>query len=132
MTILCDTNIISELARPRPHPNVITWSEGINGISLSVITIEEITYGLAAKPNAKIQTWFERFLETNCQIIPVTAAIATCAGQFRGHLQTQGKTGTQADMLSAATAYVHQLTLVTRNTRDFEYCSISLLNPFQD
>ena len=131
MTILCDTNILSELARPRPHPNVLAWSEEIIEISLSVITLEEITYGLAAKPNARIQNWFEQFLQTNCQILPITEAIAHQAGILRGTLQAQGKPRTQADMLIAATAQVHQFVLVTRNTRDFEGCDISLFNPFQ-
>jgi len=131
MTILCDTNILSELARSRPHPNVLAWSDQVIEISLSVITLEEITYGLAAKPNARIQNWFEQFLRTNCRVLPITEAIAHQAGVLRGTLQTQGKPRTQADMLIAATAYIHKLVLVTRNTRDFEDCGISLLNPFE-
>lgn len=132
MTILCDTNILSELARPRPHPNVLAWSEQIIQISISVITLEEITYGLAAKPNARIQNWFERFLQVDCQVLPITEAVAQQAGVVRGTLQSQGKSRTQADMLIAATAQIHQLVLVTRNTRDFEDCGISLLNPFDN
>ncbi|MEQ9484212.1 MAG: hypothetical protein RIG27_18290 [Coleofasciculus sp. F4-SAH-05] len=49
---------------------------------------------------------------------------------MRGQLRTQGKPRSQADMLIAATAQVHQLTLVTRNIRDFEDCGILTLNPF--
>jgi predicted nucleic acid-binding protein len=49
---------------------------------------------------------------------------------MRGKLRNQGKTRSQADMLIAATAQIHQLTLVTRNIRDFEDCDILLLNPF--
>ncbi|NJR65724.1 MAG: type II toxin-antitoxin system VapC family toxin [Leptolyngbyaceae cyanobacterium CRU_2_3] len=59
MTILCDTNIISELVRPRPNENVLAWSSGVSLISISVITLEEIIYGLSAKPNPRIQAWFE-------------------------------------------------------------------------
>ena len=59
MTILCDTNIISELVRPRPNANVLDWSSRVTLISISVITLEEITYGLTAKPNTRIQAWFE-------------------------------------------------------------------------
>ncbi|WP_199310274.1 PIN domain-containing protein [Phormidium tenue] len=62
MTFLCDTNIISELARPRPNSGVIDWSQNVTFIAISVITIEEITYGLTAKPNARIQDWFQHFL----------------------------------------------------------------------
>ena len=124
MTFLCDTNIISELSRPQPNPGVLAWNTQVLSISLSVITLEEIAYGLASKPNARLQNWFEEFLKTYCQIIPITAEIAQLSGELRGRLRTQGKPRTQADMLIAATAYLHQLTLVTRNTRDFEDCGI--------
>ena len=51
---------------------------------------------------------------------------------MRGRLAARGVVREQADMLIAAIAQVHQLTLVTRNTRDFEFCGIALLNPFAD
>jgi predicted nucleic acid-binding protein len=130
MSFLCDTNIISELARPIPNPGVIAWSQSISSIFLSTITLEEICYGLSAKPNPRIQNWFNNFLVTDCQIIPVSPEIAKPAGEFRGYLQTQGKPRTQADIIIAATAEIHQITLVTRNTKDFEGCGITILNPF--
>jgi toxin FitB len=130
MSFLCDTNIISELARPIPNPGVITWSQSISSIFLSAITLEEICYGLSAKPNQRIQTWFENFLVTYCQVIPVSPEIAKRAGELRGYLQTQGKPRTQADIIIAATAEIHQITLITRNTKDFEGCGITILNPF--
>ncbi|NJO78632.1 MAG: type II toxin-antitoxin system VapC family toxin [Cyanobacteria bacterium RM1_2_2] len=70
MTLLCDTNIISELARPQPNTGVVAWSAKTSSILLSVITLEEIFYGLSAKPNARIQAWFEQFLNSYCQILP--------------------------------------------------------------
>jgi len=130
MTFLCDTNIISELARPKPNPGVINWSTTVSSINLSVITVEEIYYGLAAKPNARIKQWFEQFLDNYCIILPVTVDIAKMSGLIRGNLRTQGKQRTQADILIAATVQIHQLTLVTRNTRDFEGCNIQIINPF--
>lgn len=131
MTFLCDTNIISELARPQPNLGVLEWSSGVSSIALSVITVEEIFYGLAAKPNARVQTWFEEFLSIYCQIMPITPEIAKRSGELRGYLRTQGKPRSQADMLIAATVQIHQFTLVTRNIRDFEDCGIPLLNPFR-
>jgi predicted nucleic acid-binding protein len=130
MKFLCDTNIISELARPQPNYGVLQWSLEVSSIALSVITLEEIYYGLTSKPNARIQAWFQQFLNLYCQIIPITSDIALYAGEIRGKLRTQGKTRSQADMLIAATAKIHKLTLVTRNVRDFEGCEILLLNPF--
>lgn len=130
MTFLCDTNIISELSRPTPNQGVIAWSDTVTSIHLSVITLEEIYYGLAAKPSPRIQKWFENFLATNCQILPLNSEIAKRAGELRGMLRTQGKQRSQADIIIAATAEIHNLTLVTRNTKDFEGCGISILNPF--
>jgi predicted nucleic acid-binding protein len=128
---LCDTNIISELARPRPNPGVVAWAEMVVPINLSIITVEEIFYGLAWQPHPRIRAWFEVFLDTHCTLLPVTVHIAKHGGQLRGELQARGKVRTQADMLIAATAHLHQLTLVTRNVSDFEDCAIPLLNPFR-
>jgi toxin FitB len=48
MTVLCDTNIISELTRPQPNPGVLEWSEQVSTLMISVITLEEIAYVLAS------------------------------------------------------------------------------------
>ncbi|HIK30650.1 MAG TPA: type II toxin-antitoxin system VapC family toxin [Oscillatoriales cyanobacterium M59_W2019_021] len=131
MTFLLDTNIISELFRPEPNVDVLAWRSGISRIFISVITLDEISYGLTAKPNARVRSLFDRLVNTSCEVLSVTAEIAQLAGELRGQLRLQGKPRTQADMLIAATARVHQLTLVTRNMRDFEDCHIQLFNPFQ-
>lgn len=120
MTFLCDTNVISELARPQPNSGVMVWNATVSSISLSVISLEEILYGLTSKPNTRIQVWFQGFLDTYCKIVPITSEIAQRSGELRGGLRIQGKTRSQADMLIAATAQIHQLTLVTRNTRDLK------------
>lgn len=130
MNVLCDTNILSELVRPAPNPGVLAWSKTISHITLSAITLEEINYGLAWKPNARITQWFDQFIKDYCEILPVTSETAIQAGNLRGIFQSQGESRTQADMLIAATASLHGLTLITRNTRDFDGCNIRLHNPF--
>lgn len=130
MPWLADTNVLSELVRPRPNAGVVAWAEGIERISVSTITFEEIMFGLAWKPNPRIRRWFSQFFAEACDILAITAAIAERAGVMRGQLRAGGYTRSQADMLIAATAEVHNLTLVTRNVRDFDRCGIVLMNPF--
>lgn len=128
---LVDTNIISELAKRTPNENVIAWARTIDQISISVITLEEIIFGLSWKPNERIQQWFDNFLTNFCAIVPVSVEIATHAGQLRGLLTQRGIQRTQADMTIAATAQVNHQTLVTRNVKDFCDCNIPVFNPFQ-
>ena len=130
MKWLADTNVLSDLARPRPNPGVLAWSAVVPRLSISAISVDEIIYGLSWKPNTKTVNWFARFLAETCDVLPVTASIAKRAGTIRGQLRARGATRTQADMLIAATAELHGLTLVTRNVRDFDGCAIDLFNPF--
>jgi len=131
MAWLADTNVLSELVRPRPNPGVLAWAAEVERISISVITLEEILFGLAWKPNPKVQKWFGTFFDESCEVFPVTQPIAERAGTMRGELRARGITRTQADTLIASTAQVLGLTLVTRNVRDFEGFRIELLNPFR-
>ena len=130
MSFLVDTNILSELARREPNTGVYMWARTVTIVSLSVVSVEEIFFGLTWKPNLRIQEWFEDFLDSHCEILAVTAEIARLSGQLRRTQAKRGQKRTQADMLIAATAQVHQQMLVTRNVGDFEGCGISLLNPF--
>jgi predicted nucleic acid-binding protein len=127
---LCDTNVLSELVRQRPNPGVVAWARLVSTLALSAITVEEISFGLAARPNPKLQSWFSDYVEASCVVLPVDQDVARRSGELRGLLRSRGETCSQADMLIAATAHVHQMTLVTRNRRDFEGCGISVLDPF--
>lgn len=129
MTLLLDTNVVSELCRQRPNPGVAAWAVDVMDFSLSVVTVEEVAYGLAWRPNARISAWFEGFLQ-RCPVWPLTLDIARRAGEWRGAFAGQGIVRSQADLLIAATAQRHGLTLVTRNVRDFQGCGIALLDPF--
>ena len=130
---LADTNVISELMRRQPNPGALAWrdmTDAMHGqVTISVITVDEIFYGLLRKPNAALLAWFDSFIARN-QVLDITEVIARRAGEMRGLLATRGQVCSQADMLIAATAQVHALTLVTRNVRDFDGCGIAVLNPF--
>jgi len=131
VTFLCDTNVLSELARPAPNPGVLAWAAETRNVSISTITIDEVIFGLTLRPNVRVLAWFEDFLTSSCQVLDVTPAVARLAGAMRARLAGRGQVRTQADMLIAASAAAHGLTLVTRNTKDFTGCGISVLNPFR-
>jgi predicted nucleic acid-binding protein len=127
---LVDTNVLSELARPRPNAGVLGWAAATRSIALSVVTIEEVLYGLGRRPAPALRAWFDDFMARHCEVLPVTGPIAILAGTLRGQLAARGRARSQADVLIAATAAHHGLTLVTRNVRDFDGCGVSVLNPF--
>jgi predicted nucleic acid-binding protein len=131
MNYLCDTNVLSEAMKRQPDPKVTQWLSVQELVYVSVITVEEIYFGLTYKEALKQREWFEKFLHFGCEVLPVGAAIAKRCGELRGNFRKRGVFRTQADLLIAATAYEHNLTLATRNTRDFEDCDIQLFNPFE-
>lgn len=130
---LIDTNILSELARARPDEGVLKWlkdyQQRASRFTMSAVTIDEIAFGVARRPSPRLHAWFDSFMRLH-DVLPVSAEIARQAGELRARLAAEGKNRTQADMLIAATAQRHGLTLVTRNVRDFDQCGIALLNPF--
>ena len=128
---LCDTNVISEFMRRSANSKVIDWASRQEGFQLSVISVEEIYCGLEHKKLGKKREWFERFISYHCTILPMDSGIASRAGRERGRLLAQGIVRTQADMIIAATAWKYELTIVTRNAKDFVGCGVPLLNPFE-
>ena len=129
--ILLDTNIVAELSRSRPNPVVERWAATVKPpFAFSVVSIEEVRYGLSWRPTQQVEIWFSDFLAGFCDVLPVTEAVARRAGDLRGRFQATGEMRTQADMLIAATALEHQLPLATRNTRDFRGCGVALVKPF--
>ena len=72
MRFVADTNVLSELVRPEPDPRVRRWAEDVTlPLSLSVVTLEEVSYGLSWRPNPEIRVWFESFLADGCMLLPV-------------------------------------------------------------
>jgi len=130
---LLDTNVVSELARPRPDQKVRAWLGGQTEVSISVITIEEIVFGILRAPamrRPKLAAWFEDLQQNILVTHDVTPSIARAAADLRATRTSAGRPVAQADMLIAATAVVHGLTLATRNVTDFEGCGVVIVDPF--
>ena len=118
-SFLVDTNVLSELVRKRPDLGVLQWAQEVRRVAVSAATLEEVYFGLSWKPNPRIRLWFEGFLETHCEVLPVTGEIAKRSGEIRGQFQARGQTRSITDMMIASTAQEYDLILVTRNVRDF-------------
>ncbi len=134
MTYLLDTNVLSELPRPRPHAGVLRWLGSQREIALSAITLEELTYGVERSKGPareRLRGWLQALLDSKPRIIPVSPLVASTAGRLRAQREASGRPVAQADMLVAACALTEGLVLATRNVRDFEGCGVALLNPFE-
>lgn len=129
--VLADTNVVSEFLRPQPDRAVLRWSATAARLALSVVSIEEVVYGLTRKPNARIERAFEALVREAFDVLPVTEAVARRSAILRASGHEIGRPKSQADMLIAATADVHGLVLATRNERDFAGLGLRIVNPFR-
>ena len=130
---LLDTNVVSELRKPKPHGAVLAWMQTADETSLylSAVTIGEIQAGIeltreqdAAKAD-EIQDWLERV--ASCfNVLPMDAATFRVWAQ----LMHRRSDTVYEDAMIAATAKVKGLTVVTRNVADFKPFGVPLLNPF--
>jgi predicted nucleic acid-binding protein len=99
---LIDTNAISELCRTRPNKGVLAWAEDVTQFAVSVISVEEIFFGLVWHPNGRVLKWMEAFFQRH-EVLPIFQNIAR-GGTLRGQLTARDIIREQADMLIAATA----------------------------
>jgi predicted nucleic acid-binding protein len=135
---LLDTNIPSEMTRLFPQPSVVQWLENAedNQLYFSVISIGEISKGITTLPasyrRTQLQQWLNETLRPWLQdrVLPVTEPIAERWGVLTGECKMKGRPLKVEDGLIAATALEHSLTVVTRNTRDFEGLEVAVLNPW--
>ena len=139
MKYLLDTNVISELRRPRPDENVVRWfaDQEISRVYLSAVTVGEINRGIerlsTGKSKAHLQTWLEELrLKFAGRIFPVTDQTFSLWGKMYAEAERKGHTKPILDLLLEATAVEHDLILVTRNVRNFQHSSVTILNPWED
>jgi len=131
---LLDTNVVSELRKPKPHGAVLAWVEALSDeqLHLSAVTIGEIQVGIELtreQDGAKaleIQGWLE-LVASSYNVLPMDAP----AFRAWAKLMHRRSDTVYEDAMIAATAKVHGLTVATRNVADFKAFGVPLLNPFK-
>lgn len=134
MSFLLDTNAVSEIRRGR-DPNVRAWADAVKDtdLHLSVMTLGEIRTGIdrLRDRDATQADVFARWLgELHKRFADRILSIDGRVAEEWGRLNAAASRNT-VDSLIAATARIHDLTVVTRNTRDFLGCDVPLLNPWE-
>ncbi len=137
MSYLIDTNVLSELRRKTPNANVVKWvnSRPATSLYLSVLTLGELRKGIDSLADAKRRLKLVDWLETEFplffagRILAIDQGVADHWGRL---LAVAGRTLPAVDSLLGATAAHHGLTMVTRNSKDFDNLGLEVLNPWNN
>ena len=140
---LIDTNALSLLSNSKVSPQFIDWLQAQqrkNALYASTITLQEIEKGIVKLERVKggsldkarrLRDWIEIVMaDFQDRFLPVDVEVALVAGKLEGAMLARGLNIELADILIAATAQTHGLTVVTANTRDFEPLGVDCLAPF--
>lgn len=140
MNVLLDTNVLSEVRRPAPSKKVLAWLDAVDEdrVFISVASIAELRRGIALMDNGRRRTalaiWLAndlpaRFAE---RILPIDHAVAEHWGDLMALSRRSSVALSTMDAFFAATALAKNLTLVTRNVKDFESFGVALFNPWAE
>ena len=132
---LLDTNVLSELLRPRPEPQVVAFVEAQTELIVSAIVFHEMILGLSlmadGRKKAMLTAGVEAFrLKFEDRIVVVDHNVAVIAGRLRAGELRAGFEADGMDALIAASAIVSTARLATRNTKDFLRMGVDLVNPW--
>lgn len=137
---LLDTNILSELRRPRPNADVVAFvsAKPLELLFVSVVTFAEIRFGIenVADPSrrAELSDWLTHKLRPlfDQRTLPISEDVMLTWRLLVAEGRKTGHTYSQPDLIIAATALRHGLTVVTRDTADFEKARVPIINPWRD
>ncbi len=138
MAFLLDTNIVSETVKARPEGRVLVWMEAQMPaeLFLAAQTIGELVRGARKVKEKARRERFEQWIEQDLavqfegRVLPFDGPAAVQWGRLMGDGDRSGRTPAAADAQIAAVAIHHDLTLVTRNTKDFQRLPVKLFNPW--
>lgn len=133
---LLDTNVISEVIKPKPDPEVMRFLRRAVDPWLSTITIHELVNGAERSPDpirkAKLLAWIAEIgVQFSGRFVIIDNEVAERSGRLRALAAAQGRDGDPLDALIAASAQVQGLTLATRNLKDFEAFGIPMVDPWR-
>lgn len=132
-----DSNVVSEIVRPRPEPRVAAFLNERSDLWLSAIVFHELAYGVARLAlgarvevlNNYIEQMKRRF---HGRIVAIDVHLAEVAGRLRGAESKRGRTVPILDSFIAATAIAKDGTLITRNIKHFQGLGFPVANPWKD
>ena len=136
MSFLVDTNVFSELAKPKPDPQAAAWlRENEPNLYVSTITIGELRRGVERLPDGVRKSKLRHWLISICEcmkgrVLGFNTSTAHVWGQMKAQWDSAGVVVPTLDSQIAAIAKKHGLTVVTRNTSDYSRTGVKVMNPF--
>ena len=137
---LLDTNVLSELRRPKPNANVVRFVSGqsIDLLFVSIVTFAEIRFGIELVADAarrmELNEWLDQKLRPmfESRVLQLSEEVMLKWRMLVEGGRKAGHTFSEPDLLIAATALHHGLTIVSRDTSDYERANVPVLNPWKD
>jgi len=137
---LLDTNILSELRRPRPEPKVVAFvaAQPLESLHISAVTLAEIRFGIElvadANRRAELTDWLAHKVRPmfGQRVLAVTEEIMFKWRLLMEEGRKAGHTFSEPDLIIAATALEHGLTLVSRDTREYERARVPVFDPWTE
>jgi toxin FitB len=132
---LVDANVLSEPTRPSPHTNVVAWlRRHERDVVIDPIVLGEIRFVILQLPKGRkrseLEVWFDLVVR-RIRCLPWDPPLAVQWAELLAKLRAVGRAMPIKDSLIAATALVHDLTVVTRDKSDFQKAGVRIIDPFQ-